>query len=116
MLTKVKCQILKPAVMNTDAYYPSVLYFLTVRNITSIPFLLLVAIYKVIFKYISVSTAYKIMNLRAIVYRKTKEQTNVTFYMYGGAKQASKFSGFSANDFDYDHIGLKDEANPDLDE
>lgn len=116
MLAKVKCQILKPAVMNTDTYYPSVLYFLTVRNITSIPLLLLVAIYKVIFKYISVSTAYKIMNLRAIVYKKTKEQTNVTFYMYGGAKQASKFSGFSVNDFDYDHIGLKDEANPDLDE
>lgn len=105
-IANIRCQFLEPAVSNEEAVKPHVVYFLTIKNVTSIPFLLLVALHKTLFAFDFCDKSFSSLIKKSFVFR-NKSGVNMTIYDYGGREEASAFSGFPPEVFDNDNIALK---------
>lgn len=105
-ISNIKCQYLVPAVSNHDVAKPYVIYFLTIKNVTSIPFLLLVVLHKTLFAFDFYNKSFSSLIEKSFVFR-NKSGVNMTIYDYGGQEEASAFSGFPSKVFDKDNIALK---------
>lgn len=110
IISNIKLQILPPALSGAEIYAghdsPAVIHFITIKNITEIPFLLLIAIHKKLMNYDSIDTSFKHLMNMSLLWQ-NDNNTNLTLYKYCGSLEASKLSGFSIEDFDPEEIAFK---------
>lgn len=110
IISNIKLQILPPALSGAEIYAghdsPAIIYFITIKNITEIPFLLLIAIHKKLMNYDSIETSFEYLMSMSLLWQ-DDNNTNLTLYKYCGSLEASELSGFSIEDFDPEEIAYK---------